>query len=413
MNKIMQRVDLLVRAISWLTILLLSLLAVLKNAFGSTFGGALFSSWIGPVATAAAVGYLTNYIAVWLLFKPYQPHWGIQGVIPRERENLAFALGEQIPRHLLKPDQLAEQLGAVVREYLQDQKLLEDIRSRTNRFLSKYSSSIADFLLPYLEQSLGQIVQENLTAENLSQVYDQLLADWLSSAENSERLVAAISAELQRRSPEISVLIRENLVRISQSYIQQELPGLPSWLKADRWPQNLLERLNWDCIEEQISERLRAPETRLAVKAELTSLTLRLQAYLHSPQAAADVTGYLAARQAQVESLCRRFLVENIPVLVDQWLRKDEFWQMIETQLLPLLQEFILQRLEREKLSIVEKFNLPAKIRESVLGLEMSELHAVITRVSGEHLVAIQLLGYILGGIAGGLLILVRMTPAG
>jgi len=97
--------------------------------------------------------------------------------------------------------------------------------------------------------------------------------------------------------------------------------------------------------------------------------------------------------------------------MVDQWLRKDEFWLAIEQRTLPLLQSLILSRLEEEKLTIVGKLRLPEKIQNSVQKLEMGELHGIINKVSGEHLVAIQLLGYFLGAFAGALLILARMNP--
>ncbi len=413
MNKLLKRVDSVIKAISWLTIFLLCLSAVLLNGFGLLWGQVFFASWLGPVATAAAVGYLTNYLAIWLLFKPYQPHWGIQGVIPREKEKLAIALGEQIPRHLLKPDQLAEELGTIVKGYLQNQEQLEKTRTWMNHFLSKYSASIADFLLPYLEQALQQIVQENLNAENLSRLYQQLAADWLNNAENTDRLAAAISLELQKRAPEFREQLRESSVQMAQNYIQQEHPRLTSWLNADKLPEYLIKNLDWDFIEAQIVGKLKAAETRVAVSRELSKMTLRLQEYLQSAQADEDVKIFLAEKQQQIEALCRQFLADNIPRLVDQWLRKGEFWQMIEKQLLPFLQELILSWLEQEKMSIVEKFKLSEKIQHSVQELETAKLHDIINDVSGRHLVAIQLLGYVLGAIAGGLLIFIRIHPAG
>ncbi len=387
--------------------------AVLYHLFQIEWGAFLFASWLGTVSVAAAVGYLTNYIAIWMLFKPYQRHWGMQGVIPRNKGKLGVALGEQIPRYLLKPEELAEQLGKIVKEYLQNRELLEEIRSRTNRFLSKYSASIADFLFPYLEQAMQKVVQENLTAENLSLLYDQLAADWLSNSENTERLASAISAELQKRAPYFSEQIRKNSGRFVKSYIQQEHPKWCSLLNVDKLAESLIDNLNWDRLEEQIQSKLEAQETRAAVKQELVNLTFRLRDYLRSEQAGKDLKSYLDEKQKQVEDICRQFLVENIPGMVDQWLRKDAFWVAVEQKMLPLLQALILNRLEQEKLTIVEKFRLPEKIQNSVEKLEMGELHSIINRVSGEHLMAIQLLGYVLGAIAGALLILARISSAG
>lgn len=393
--------------------ILLSGSAVLYHGFQVDLGAVLFSSWLGTAAVAAAVGYLTNYIAIWMLFKPYQSYWGMQGVIPRNKEKLAVALGEQIPRYLLKPEELAEQLGNIVKEYLQNRELLEEIRSKTNRFLSKYSANIADFLIPYLELTIKKVVQDTLTAENLSRLYDQLVSDWLNNSENTERLAAAISGELQKRAPYFSEQIRRNSGSFVRAYIQQEHPTLSSWLSVDKLAEILIDNLNWDRLEAQIQNKLETQETHDVIKQELVELTLRLQDYLRSARAAEELKSYLDEKQKQVEDICRQFLAENIPGMVDQWLRKDEFWNAVEQRMLPLLQELILQRLEQEKMDIIEKFRLPEKIQNSVASLKMGELHKIINKISGEHLVAIQLLGYVLGAIAGALLILTRMTPPG
>ena len=413
MNKLLYRVDSFISVVSWLTMILLTGSAVLYHGFEIDLGAVLFSSWVGTVAVAAAVGYLTNYIAIWMLFKPYEPHWGMQGVIPRNKGKLGVALGEQIPRYLLKPEELAEQLGKIVKEYLQNRELLEEIRSKTNRFLSKYSANIADFLIPYLELTVNKVVQDNLTAENLSRLYDQLVSDWLGDSENTERLAIAISGELQKRAPYFSEQIRRNSGSVVRAYIQQEHPKLSSLLSVDKLAEALIDNLNWERLEGQIQSKLEEQETRDVVKQELVNLTFRLRDYLRSEKAAEELKSYLDEKQKQVEDICRQFLVENIPGMVDQWLCKDEFWNALEQRMLPLLQELILKRLEQEKLTIVEKFRLPEKIQNSVEKLEMRELHSIINKVSGEHLVAIQLLGYVLGAIAGALLILTRMQPLG
>ena len=61
---------------------------------------AVVTGWIIPVFTAAAVGYLTNWLAIQLLFRPYKPvKWlgGLQGMIPRNKERIAENLSEEIP----------------------------------------------------------------------------------------------------------------------------------------------------------------------------------------------------------------------------------------------------------------------------------------------------------------------------
>ncbi|MCH8475919.1 MAG: DUF445 family protein [Opitutales bacterium] len=66
---------------------------------------------------SAFIGWLTNYAAIKMLFRPRIPlGWGrfsIQGVVPRRRLELASRMGEIVERELLQSDFLRKQLGQV------------------------------------------------------------------------------------------------------------------------------------------------------------------------------------------------------------------------------------------------------------------------------------------------------------
>lgn len=64
----------------------------------------------------AAIGWVTNYLAIKFLFRPHRP-WRIgplviQGVIPRRRKDLAAAVGQVVATELLPRDQVAAALNA-------------------------------------------------------------------------------------------------------------------------------------------------------------------------------------------------------------------------------------------------------------------------------------------------------------
>jgi len=68
----------------------------------------LFLSYAGPPLLGAFIGYLTNKVAIRMLFRPLKPWhlWGIRvpmtpGVIPSKRHELAENIGEMVGKHLL------------------------------------------------------------------------------------------------------------------------------------------------------------------------------------------------------------------------------------------------------------------------------------------------------------------------
>ena len=71
--------------------------------------------WVEALTTigfGALAGGITNAVAVWMLFHPYERRgWGpfaIQGAIPKNRARLAKAIGKTVGQRLLSQDDLAE-----------------------------------------------------------------------------------------------------------------------------------------------------------------------------------------------------------------------------------------------------------------------------------------------------------------
>lgn len=62
---------------------------------------------------AGTIGYITNRLAIKMLFRPYKAKWytlGWQGIVPRSRKKLASIIGETVAKKLLLPDDIAASL---------------------------------------------------------------------------------------------------------------------------------------------------------------------------------------------------------------------------------------------------------------------------------------------------------------
>lgn len=87
---------------SLLTILGVVVLAVLRH-FGIWELPPFLTKWLVPVLVSAAVGYGTNWIAITMLFEPYEPTWRHwlpwatlgawrQGLLPKNKARIAGVL---------------------------------------------------------------------------------------------------------------------------------------------------------------------------------------------------------------------------------------------------------------------------------------------------------------------------------
>ena len=73
--------------------------------------------YILPPIIGAFIGYLTNYVAIKLLFRPHKPisimGFTIQGLIPKRRNEIARSIAHTIERELISSKDIATVLDAV------------------------------------------------------------------------------------------------------------------------------------------------------------------------------------------------------------------------------------------------------------------------------------------------------------
>jgi uncharacterized membrane protein YheB (UPF0754 family) len=83
--------------------------------------------WIVPPVVGAIIGYVTNAVAIKMLFRPLKELrlFGVRlpftpGILPRERHKLADSIGRMVEQELLTPGVLRERLGRTeVRENIE------------------------------------------------------------------------------------------------------------------------------------------------------------------------------------------------------------------------------------------------------------------------------------------------------
>ena len=132
---------------------------------------------------------------------------------------------------------------------------------------------------------------------------------------------------------------------------------------------------------------------------------MRVRDYLHSPKAQEHLRELLTRGSAKLEEILHDYLQEKLPELADQTLRSPELWEMLRNQVLPALRKGVGSYLRGEgKAVLIARLNLPHRIEASVAAQDVTEFHRMILAIADEHLVAIQVLGYVLGAVAGVLL---------
>jgi len=150
-------------------------------------------------ASGALIGWFTNVVAVWLLFRPRRPirlgPWRLQGLLPQRQKEIARSVGEAVERELISSADLTGRLqdpawkAALVVSLAN--RAMEELERHLPAFLPKalrawvkqqvgrvvereglgaLDAVLADVAANLAELRLGEIVEERLNAFSLERL---------------------------------------------------------------------------------------------------------------------------------------------------------------------------------------------------------------------------------------------------
>ena len=397
-----------------------TLLAAVAFAIANRFGVSMAPvlAKVFPILLSAAVGYLTNWIAIEMLFKPYRRTWRHpfawltggywrQGLVPKNKDAIAVVMGEQVATKLLQPEKLADDLCSMVGGILEDKAIVASVQDALQRQISAHDKEIVDCLAPKIEAALVSEIDHLVTAENIEAFWNEQIEPKLQSEETREEIAAILIGALDKRAPRLAAKVKPMVVAAIRNWIAEKGGMLGSLLSP------LAERLADAIVDKRTLERglrdwLNDPETLPALRDELLQFVKAIRAYLKSDEAQEKVGGFVADIRARFKEYLRNYLETHFATAVGGILRSEQLWQWAASLLPKFRPE--LERLIREKglPLIVERLDIQGRIKKAVDGMDVEEFHGMVNEVSAQHLGAIQVLGYILGALAGTLLLLAR-----
>lgn len=399
--------------VSFLTLGLL-VATPIARCFGVSFPG-WFENQLLPVLMSAAVGYLTNWIAIEMLFKPYRKTWRHlfpimtcgywrQGLVPKNKDRIADIMGEQVATRLLQPEKLADDLCSMVGGVLQNPTVLGSIQTSLQRQIALHDKAIIDFLAPRIEAALISEIDRLVTAENIQAFWSDQIQPYLQSEETREKIARMLIAAIKRNSPMIASKIRPWIVKTIEEYCHNNL-GVASVVLAPLAGALADFFLSQKTIEKGLVDWLKRPETMILLRDELAHYVQELRNYLESPEAKESVGEFVQDIRSRFKQYLRTYLHDNLANTAGTLLRSEELWEWVSS-LIPEFQPE-LEKLIREQGMplIIDKMDIQGRIKLAVDKMDMEEFHGMINEVAAQHLGAIQVLGYLLGALAGALML--------
>ncbi len=320
-------------------------------------------NYASPPVVGAFIGYLTNMIAIKMLFRPLNP-WRIfglrvpftPGVIPAKRQDLAVNIGEMVGEHLLTSKEVGQ---ALANESFQTH-LYGLIESRGSALLNKdlgpLSSLIPKGYQIYFDVAVKAIshqAQEGIHAFVASSSFTDIVETALD--QQFERIMATdLAAIFPGREREGGYgFVEKNLARMlggpameqwALSFVQQKVYAALSQKKslADILPESL-QGLAIETIEEQtpmllgkLAMVLREPEIRDKV---VSGVRAGVENFIASMGPMAGMVKTFLSMDT-VEKKTREYLIDKEDEIVG-WLQNVEMQQRVATVLRERSQAFL------------------------------------------------------------------------
>jgi len=243
-------------------------------------------AFLAPPVVGAFIGYMTNYVAIRMLFRPLRPWYllGMKlpmtpGVIPAKRHKLAKNIGEMVGEHLLTSKEVGEAISG--EGFQQDLRAmiegrLEEILSRDlgpvltmvpERFRSQAEAGLRVLrwrFLKYLHNHLD------------SPVFGEKLAEAIAS-----QLEAILARELNASLPEKTrERFYSGLEDITANFLSG--PEVKDWLQEyiDQKTESFL--ANGGCLKDLLPEAMTL-QLLMRLEEEAPPLLQKLAAYVEEP----------------------------------------------------------------------------------------------------------------------------------
>jgi len=154
----------------------------------------------------AVIGWVTNIVAIRLLFRPYRSYkipllgWNLQGLIPKRQQDIAIALGNVVSTELITGQDVAHSLGRA------DNK--EKIARKAQQYVEERILTRLPFVIPYAIQSA--------LAEYAGKTLYQEVAGFL---DNPQRFVS--QGDIEEIKTEIKKIVEEKVLALDVRRLEE------------------------------------------------------------------------------------------------------------------------------------------------------------------------------------------------
>ncbi len=368
-----------------------------------------YLGWFMPILLAGAVGYITNWLALWYLFRPYEPHLGgrIQGIIPRQKREMAVSLGNMVGKKLLNPDALVEEMKGEVLAFVNDTRRMTQLRDWIQRYLVEHEAEIVEFVSPYVERQVLAVIDSLATDDTWSKIWNEGILPRIKSEGSRRFIVEKLVEALRENAGGIIEEVRGEL----RTFLRQKLnEKIPFGIGADAITDYVMNNFaDYESMKAKLDGWLVRETTQTMLREKLLAYADQLTLWMKGEEGQKVMGGIIREMRVRGKRYIATYLRENVPALIDRAFASDMLREKLEKGVLPKVGVKVAQLIGENKQAILDKLRLEQRVTEAVDGMSVATFHQTLDEFMSENLCAVQVLGFILGAIVGSLQLLTRI----
>ena len=368
-----------------------------------------YLGWFMPILLAGAVGYITNWLALWYLFRPYEPHLGgrIQGIIPRQKREMAVSLGNMVGKKLLNPDALVEEMKGEVLAFVNDTRRMTQLRDWIQRYLVEHEAEIVEFVSPYVERQVLAVIDSLATDDTWSKIWNEGILPRIKSEGSRRFIVEKLVEALRENAGGIIEEVRGELRTFLRQKLNEKIPfGIGANAITDYVMENFAD---YESMKAKLDGWLVREATQTMLREKLLAYADQLTLWMKGEEGQKVMGGIIREMRVRGKRYIATYLRENVPVLIDRAFASDMLREKLEKGVLPKVGVKVAQLIGENKQAILDKLRLEQRVTEAVDGMSVATFHQTLDEFMSENLCAVQVLGFVLGAIVGSLQLLTRI----
>lgn len=410
------------------------------------------------------VGFLTNKIAIKMLFRPYKAKWytlGWQGVVPRTRPALAEKIAKMVGGKLIAPDDILAALsGNDFRAFLQNsishrllnitEKDIERLISAINikDFTERHSDIInkagSEILKTFLFNPAQKFINSEKIAETLISEISGFINNIVYSGKTIKEIIPATILNKQQeiasyvadsaagiiktagRSAAIKEVAAEKVIKFKNSFFGSKIPdmfrmGLLNMFLSDETISNTVKR-ELPALLDEIAEN---PSVKSNITLEINEKIEKiLQLKLSDIVEKAPEEFLPSINVAISQALTSAYGQEKINDAMIKFVKEIDISRMIisfaDSALLPdFLQQAVLyirskspefsnmaadkvtELIKSNLASVLEKINITQTVEDKINALPLAEVEDILFSFMRTHFKWINILGFAIGFVIG------------